>query len=137
MTLLAGFKIATLAVLAQLPTKTGRLMRIACAVLCRAAGFKASLNPDRAFDHGAFIPLMLMYPEADIPVVQLSLNHSLDPDGVLLLGSGMSFHSLPTLRSAMRQSRHEQGPAASELPGQDVLSTTAPVQVFLSQLGYT
>lgn len=55
-------------------------MRIACAVLCRAAGFKASLNPDRAFDHGAFIPLMLMYPEADIPVVQLSLNHSLDPD---------------------------------------------------------
>lgn len=62
----------------------------------------------RGFDHGTFVPLMLMYPEADIPVVQVSLLRSLNPEkhialgealaplrqqGVLILGSGMSFHN--------------------------------------------
>jgi aromatic ring-opening dioxygenase catalytic subunit (LigB family) len=68
---------------------------------------ECSLDARRGYDHGTFVPLMLMYPDADIPVVQLSLLRSLDPakhialgeavaslreQGVLIIGSGMSFH---------------------------------------------
>lgn len=69
----------------------------------------ARLDNQRAYDHGTFVPLMLIYPAADIPVVQLSLLASLDPaahiaigkalaplreQGVLIVGSGMSFHNM-------------------------------------------
>lgn len=69
----------------------------------------ARLDNHRAYDHGTFVPLMLIYPAADIPVVQLSLLASLDPvahiaigkalaplreQGVLIVGSGMSFHNM-------------------------------------------
>lgn len=69
----------------------------------------ARLDNQRAYDHGTFVPLMLSYPAADIPVVQLSLLASLDPaahiaigkalaplreQGVLIVGSGMSFHNM-------------------------------------------
>ena len=69
----------------------------------------ATLNAERGFDHGMFIPLKLMYPEAGIPVVQLSLLSSLDPaahvglgralrelsdENILVLGSGFSFHNM-------------------------------------------
>lgn len=77
--------------------------------LLQHQGIDARLDPHRDYDHGTFIPLMLMYPEAQIPVVQVSLLHSLDPaahislgkalaplreKGVLILGSGMSFHNM-------------------------------------------
>lgn len=77
--------------------------------LLSAAGIAARLDPARDYDHGTFVPLMLAYPEATIPVVQLSLLHSLDPadhialgkalaplreQGVLLFGSGLSFHNM-------------------------------------------
>ena len=73
------------------------------------AGFEPHLDPNRGFDHGVFIPLLLMYPEASIPVIQLSLLSSLDPaahiaigaalaplagDDVLILGSGFTFHNM-------------------------------------------
>jgi aromatic ring-opening dioxygenase catalytic subunit (LigB family) len=73
------------------------------------AGIPARLDPERGYDHGTFVPLMLMYPAADIPVVQLSLLRSLDPkaqidlgkaiaplreQNVLIVGSGMSFHNM-------------------------------------------
>lgn len=73
------------------------------------ASIPAKVDPKRGFDHGVFIPMMLMFPEADIPIVQLSLNKNLDPkakldlgraleglrdEGVLLIGSGMSFHNM-------------------------------------------
>ncbi|MVW72375.1 MULTISPECIES: class III extradiol ring-cleavage dioxygenase [unclassified Bordetella] len=79
------------------------------AVLLSAAGLEAEQNAERGFDHGMFIPLKLMFPNADIPVVQLSLRRDLDPaahiragealatlrdEGVLIVGSGMSFHNM-------------------------------------------
>ncbi|MEZ5527850.1 MAG: class III extradiol ring-cleavage dioxygenase [Gammaproteobacteria bacterium] len=75
----------------------------------RQHGFDATENDERGFDHGLFIPLLLMYPDADIPCTQLSLLGSLDadahlrlgealrgalPPGALLIGSGFSFHNM-------------------------------------------
>ena len=77
--------------------------------MLEAHGIKARLDPKRGFDHGHFIPLKLMYPEADIPSIQLSLVGGLDPathlelgralralmgESILVIGSGFSFHNL-------------------------------------------
>jgi len=73
------------------------------------AGIEAALDETRGLDHGVFVPLKIMYPQADIPCVQLSLVGALDPtkhidigtalgnlagNNVLLLGSGFSFHNM-------------------------------------------
>lgn len=77
-----------------------------------AEDIDARLDMDRGFDHGLFVPLKLMFPGASIPCVQLSLTRGLDPashlgigkalrplagSGVLVLGSGFSFHNLRAL----------------------------------------
>jgi aromatic ring-opening dioxygenase catalytic subunit (LigB family) len=69
----------------------------------------ASIDAQRGFDHGLFIPLKLMYSEADIPSLQLSLLRGLNPaahiklgkalrelmkDNILVIGSGFSFHNM-------------------------------------------
>lgn len=76
-----------------------------------ARGIPCTRDDDRGFDHGHFIPLLLMYPEANIPTIQISLIRGLDPEahlrmgealrpllgqGVLFIGSGFSFHNLRT-----------------------------------------
>ena len=73
---------------------------------------QAKLDERRGFDHGLYVPLNLMYPDADIPCIQVSMLSSLDPqnhiemgeilgkvnhDNVLIVGSGFSFHNLPAL----------------------------------------
>lgn len=73
------------------------------------SGIASAVDAQRGFDHGMFIPLKLIFPAAEIPVVQLSLHNSLDPlrhlevgralealrdQDVLIIGSGMSFHNM-------------------------------------------
>ena len=73
------------------------------------AGFEVRSDPNRGFDHGTFVPMMLALPKADLPVLQLSLLQDMDPsrhlalgealaplrdEGVLLLGSGNSYHNM-------------------------------------------
>lgn len=77
--------------------------------LLQQAGLPAASDAARGFDHGMFIPMLLLFPQANIPVVQLSLSTTLDPalhlaagaalqalrdEGVLIIGSGMSFHNM-------------------------------------------
>jgi aromatic ring-opening dioxygenase catalytic subunit (LigB family) len=77
--------------------------------LLENAGIEANLDGQRGFDHGLFVPLKMMYPDANIPCVQLSLINSLQPethirmgkalanlknDNILVIGSGFSFHNL-------------------------------------------
>jgi aromatic ring-opening dioxygenase catalytic subunit (LigB family) len=85
------------------------------AQLLREAGYSAGLDAQRGLDHGVFVPLKVIYPQAQLPVVELSLDRSLDAslqlavgralaplrdEGVLLLCAGMSFHNLRALGDA-------------------------------------
>jgi len=77
--------------------------------LLQQAGIACDTDDQRAFDHGVFVPQLIIDPKAEIPVVMLSMQHDLDPaahiaigkalaplrdEGVLIIGSGSSYHNL-------------------------------------------
>jgi 4,5-DOPA dioxygenase extradiol len=84
-------------------------------------GVESNIETKRGLDHGIFVPLMLMYPNADIPVLGLSLHPSLDvathinigkslsslrssEEEVLIIGSGYGFHNMKYLLNPTRSS---------------------------------
>lgn len=91
--------------------------------LLAAGGVDARLDPLRGFDHGTFSIMKPLYPEEDIPLVQLAIDPAYDPaahlqigrllaplrdEGVLIVGSGLSYHNLREIRS-------ESGAAVSRI----------------------
>ncbi|MBU2741051.1 dioxygenase [Acidithiobacillus thiooxidans] len=73
------------------------------------AGIAAKEDARRGFDHGTFVPITLMYPNADVPVVMLSMKSNYDPhehirvgqaltplrdEGILIIGSGLTYHNM-------------------------------------------
>jgi aromatic ring-opening dioxygenase catalytic subunit (LigB family) len=81
--------------------------------LLTGAGLPAAAEQHRGLDHGVFVPFKLIYPAADVPIVQLSLRQGLNPAehlaagraltplrraGVLIVGSGMSYHNMRRFR---------------------------------------
>ena len=85
--------------------------------LLKKAGIKNSLNTHRGYDHGSWTPLMLMFPDADIPIVQLSIQphrdaahhyavgralSGLGDENILVIGSGHITHNLRAVFGAMR-----------------------------------
>jgi len=105
-----GFPPALFAV--QYPAPGLPELSLQVAALLDAAGLPARIDSKRPFDHGVWVPLSLMYPQADIPVVQVSLPSrqgpalqtqvgqalaSLRAEGVLVIGSGSITHNLREL----------------------------------------
>ncbi len=84
--------------------------------LLTANNIRCGTDPERGFDHGTFVPLSLIYPEANVPVVQMSIKQSMNPEehlrmgaalqplrdeGVLIIGSGLSYHNMSGFRGGV------------------------------------
>jgi aromatic ring-opening dioxygenase catalytic subunit (LigB family) len=106
--------------------------------LLAGAGIAHGTDHERGYDHGVFAPLYVMYPNADVPVLELSMLRGYDPaahlavgrvlaplrdERVLIVGSGLSYHNL-----------RQMGPSAAEPSRQfdtwlrDTLIDTTPAQ---------
>ncbi|MDA0333333.1 MAG: class III extradiol ring-cleavage dioxygenase, partial [Proteobacteria bacterium] len=94
------------------PAKGNRDLANQMSAILNDGGIACAVDEDRGFDHGIFIPLLLAFPEANIPTIQVSLCPTLSPkthlqvgrllqplrdQGVLIIGSGMSYHDVGAL----------------------------------------
>lgn len=85
--------------------------------LMEDAGIKAEADPNQGYDHGTFVPAYIMYPEAEVPLIQVSMLNSYDPEahfaigralaplrdeGVLIIGSGLSYHNMQKMNAEAR-----------------------------------
>mgnify|MGYP001819592163 FL=1 len=107
----------------QYPARGDETLSKRVLALLQGGGIEARQHAQRGLDHGAWVPLALIYPDADIPVVQLSLptgpltdvarlGEAIAPlrqEGVLIIGSGGSVHNLYRLKGS--------GPPESWAPG--------------------
>ncbi|KAA0917569.1 dioxygenase family protein [Aquicoccus porphyridii] len=86
--------------------------------LIEAAGLPTRLDDERGYDHGTFVPMAVTWPDADMPLVQLSMRSHYAPaehlelgralatlrdEGVLIVGSGLSYHNLRAFGPAARE----------------------------------
>ena len=86
--------------------------------LIASAGLPVRLDPDQGYDHGTFVPAYVMYPAADVPLFQVSLRKGYSPaehfalgralaplrdEGVLIVGSGLSYHNLALFGPGARE----------------------------------
>lgn len=93
----------------QYPAPGSPALAMRVTELLAAGGVACQGDPVRGYDHGTFVPLGLMYPKADMPIVLLSMKSGYDPaehirvgellaplrkEGVLILGSGLTYHNM-------------------------------------------
>jgi 4,5-DOPA dioxygenase extradiol len=93
------------------PAPGDPMVAVKIAGLLQAAGFAPAVVQQHGYDHGTWVPLMLLYPDAEVPVVQISVQPHLGPahhvavgralaslkeEGLLVIGSGSATHNLET-----------------------------------------
>lgn len=74
----------------QYPAPGAPALALEASRLLAAAGFDVALDAQRGLDHGAWVPLRYLFPQADVPVFQVSLPHGLDAAGALRLGRALA-----------------------------------------------
>ena len=104
----------------EYPANGAPAMATKAADLLKQAGITAKVDIRRGLDHGAWVPLMLMYPQADIPVAQISIQSGQSPqahfaigqalsalqaDNVMLIASGSATHNLGDFFSPQRDAK--------------------------------
>ncbi len=104
----------------EYPANGAPAMANKAADLLKQAGITAKIDNRRGLDHGAWVPLMLMYPQANIPVAQISIQSGLSPqahfalgqalsalqaDNVMLIASGSATHNLGDFFSPQRDAK--------------------------------
>ena len=111
--------------------------------LIQGAGLPTHLDPKRGFDHGTYSLLAVTHPEADVPVIQVSIRSDYDPEahlqlgralaplrdeGILIIGSGSSYHNLGAMMRSGVNSDIKHESAQFDLWLKETLVDSGPKQ---------